>query len=304
MKKSPLKINGDFFFGGALGAAALAIVCILVLIFVLLFYKSLPAMKHFGPGFVTGTQWDPVNDEFGAFPFIVGTLVTSFAAILLTIPLSVATSLFIREYAPPVVGGVISHMVDLLAAIPSVIYGMWGIFAMVPVVRLVQIFLNKHASFVPFLSGAPYGVGLMAAIIILVIMTLPYSISITRDVMNQVPLHLKEGAYALGATRWTMVRKIIIPYCRNGIMGGTTLALGRALGETMAVTMVIGNSTRLPRTLFDPANTIASIIANQFNEASGTLFVSALINLALILFLISFVINTIGRIIIHKVRLH
>jgi phosphate transport system permease protein len=194
-------------------------------------------------------------------------------------------------------------MVDLLAAIPSVIYGMWGIFVLVPVLRKVEVFLYTHFSFIPIFNAPPFGVGLLSGIVILVFMTLPYSISITRDVMAQVPRDLKEGSYALGSTRWMMIRKVLIPYCKYGIIGGTTLALGRALGETMAVTMVIGNSTSIPKTIFDPANTIASIIANEFNEAGTDLHLSVLIELGLILFLISLAINLIGRIIVHKVEI-
>jgi phosphate transport system permease protein len=295
--------TGDRLFTSLLYFSGIAIVALLITIFSLLIRESWPSLVAFGPRFVVTTHWDPVRDLFGAFPFIFGTIITSFAAIIIVLPFSIATSLFIREYAPSSWGQVISHMVDLMAAIPSVIYGMWGIFVLVPVVRQAEMFLYAHFSFIPLFNSPPYGVGLLTAIIILVIMTLPYSISITRDVMAQVPRELKEGACALGATKWIVARKIIIPYCKNGILGGTTLGLGRALGETMAVTMVIGNSISLPKTLFDPANTIASIIANEFNEATSTLYVSSLIELGLLLFLISLIINTLGRFIIHKTKI-
>ena len=300
MNGAKARLTGDHIFRSILFGASLIIVILLCLMFVLLVYHSRASIKEFGLKFIARRSWNPVNDNFGALPFILGTLITSFAAIIISIPFSLSTSLFIREYAPSFLGKIISHMVDLLAAIPSVIYGMWGIFILVPVVRSVELFLYNHFAFIPLLNAPHYGVGLLSAIIILVIMTLPYSISITRDVMNQVPVNLKEGAYALGSTKWNMVRKIIIPYCKNGIIGGTTLALGRALGETMAVTMVIGNSTRIPKTLFDPANTIASLIANEFNEASGGLYVSSLIELGLLLFIISLIVNTMGRVIVHK----
>jgi len=295
--------SGDNIFSFVRLCSGILIVVILGMIFFLLVFHSMPSIRKFGLKFIWNHNWDPVNKDFGAFPFIIGTLITSFAAILISLPFAISTSLFIKEYAPPVLGKIISHMVDLLAAIPSVIYGMWGIFVLVPFVRNIELFLYNHFSFIPIFNAPPFGVGLLSAIVILIIMTLPYSISISRDVMSQVPLELKEGAYALGSTKWTMVRKIIIPYCKNGIIGGTTLGLGRALGETMAVTMVIGNSTNIPKTLFDPANTIASIIANEFNEATGTLYVSSLIELALLLFLISLAINTIGRLIVHKTRI-
>jgi len=299
----PRLLSGDNIFRLALFLSTLCIVGLLFLIFILLLFHSWPSIRNFGLSFIWTGEWDPVNDKFGALPFIAGTLITSFGAIIILIPFSLATSLFIREYSPTALGKIISHMVDLLAAIPSVIYGMWGIFFLVPIVRKLELVIVMNLPAIPLVTGPPYGVGLLSSIVILLIMTIPYSISITRDVMEQVPTDLKEGAFALGSTKWTMVRKIIIPYCKNGIIGGTTLALGRALGETMAVTMVIGNSTNIPKTLFDPANTIASIIANEFNEAGGTLYVSSLIQLGLLLFLISLGINTIGRIIVHKTRI-
>lgn len=295
--------SGDTLFKAVLFLAGLVVVFLVILIFFLLIYTSLPSILKFGLKFVINSEWNPVKKEFGAFPFILGTLITSFSAIIIAIPFSIATSLFIREYSPSFLGVIVSYMVDLLAAIPSVVYGMWGIFVLVPAVRVIEEFLYLHYSFIPLFNAPPYGIGLLSAIIILVIMTLPYSISVTRDVISQVPRELKEGAYALGATKWVMVKKVLIPYCKNGIIGGTTLALGRALGETMAVTMVIGNSISLPKSIFDPSNTIASIIANEFNEASGPLYVSSLIQLALLLFLISMVINTLGRLVIHKTRM-
>ena len=296
-------LDGDRIFRFVLAGTSGLIFSLLIIIFIVLTRHSLPSIKSLGAGFFLREGWDPINEKFGALPFIAGTLITSIGAVIIAIPFSIATSLFIREYAASWLGNLISHTVDLLAAIPSVIIGMWGIFVLVPVVRWVEMFLYTRFSFIPIFNATPYGVGILSAIFILVIMTLPYSISITRDSMAQVPSFLKEGAYALGATRWKMVQRVIIPYSKNGIIGGTTLALGRAMGETMAVTMVIGNSTRMPRTLFDPANTIASLLANQFNEASGTIYVSALIQLALILFVISQVINTTGRIIVHKTRI-
>lgn len=295
--------SGDSIFKTILFASGLIIIVLIILIFFLLIYLSLSSILRFGLKFIISSEWNPVKKEFGAFPFILGTLITSFSAMIIVIPFSLSTSLFIREYAPSFLGTIVSHMVDLLAAIPSVIYGMWGIFVLVPAVRVVEEFLYLHFSFIPIFNALPYGIGLLSAILILVVMTLPYSISVTRDVIAQVPRDLKEGAYALGATKWTVVKKIIIPYCKHGIIGGTTLALGRAFGETMAVTMVIGNSIRLPKSIFDPSNTIASIIANEFNEASGQLHMSSLIQLALILFLISMVINTLGRFVIHKTKI-
>lgn len=295
--------SGDTLFKAVLFLAGLVVVFLVILIFFLLIYTSLPSILKFGLKFVINSEWNPVKKEFGAFPFILGTLITSFSAIIIAIPFSISTSLFIREYSPSFLGIIVSYMVDLLAAIPSVVYGMWGIFVLVPAVRVIEEFLYRHYSFIPLFNAPPYGIGLLSAIIILVIMTLPYSISVTRDVISQVPRELKEGAYALGATKWVMVKKVLIPYCKNGIIGGTTLALGRALGETMAVTMVIGNSINLPKSIFDPSNTIASIIANEFNEASGQLYISSLIQLALLLFLISMVINTLGRLVIHKTRM-
>lgn len=303
-RKHKIKLwSGDGVYKGIITLAGLVIVSLLCIIFVLLLWRSVPAIKKFGLKFLVNSEWNPVEDQFGALPFIIGTLITSIGAIIISFPLSISTSLFIGEYAPRFLAKLISNMVDLLAAIPSVIYGMWGIFVLVPFIRKVEMFLYTKFSFIPIFNAPPYGVGILSAIVILVIMILPYSISITREVMKQVPVSQKEGAYALGSSRWTMVRRIVIPYCKNGIIGGTTLALGRALGETMAVTMVIGNSTNIPKTLFDPANTIASLIANEFNEAMGEVYLSSLIYLGLILFTISLVINTLGRIIVHKTRM-
>jgi phosphate transport system permease protein len=247
--------------------------------------------------------WDPNKNNFGALPFIFGTLATSLLAVLLAGPLSIGTSLFLTEYLNWKLASFIGSLIDLLAAIPSVVYGLWGLFVMVPYIKILESWLFKHASFIPIFKAQPYGVGILSATVILLIMILPYAISVIKEVLNMVPVIMKEQALALGATKWEVIKKVVIPYIRSGIFAGIGLSLGRALGETMAVTMVIGNRNSLPTSIFDPANTLASIIANDFYEASSKLHISSLIYLGLISVTITLVINLIMKIILTKLTL-
>jgi len=260
------------------------------------------ALRTYGLGFLTGTTWDPVHQEFGALPFIVGTLATSFLALLLAVPLAVGAALFVSEYAPRIVAEPVSYLIELLAAIPSVVYGFWGIFVLAPVVRSIQIaiFLDPRLREIGFLSSTPTGLGLFTAVLILSVMIIPFTASVARDVLRLVPQDQREAAYALGATRWEVMRHAVLPYARAGILGGVLLSLGRALGETMAVTMVIGNRTAVVHSLFGQTATMASVIANEFTEANTPAHLSSLILVGLVLFLITILVNLVARVLIHR----
>ncbi len=267
-----------------------------------LFLGGEPALRRYGLGFLVGTTWDPVHQQFGALPFIVGTLVTSFGALLLAVPLAVGSALFVSEYAPTWLAEPVSYLVELLAAIPSVVYGFWGIFVLAPVVRSIQIaiFMNPALRSIGFLRSTPTGLGLFTAILILTVMIIPFTASVSRDVLRLVPQDQREAAYALGATRWEVMRHAVLPYARAGILGGVLLSLGRALGETMAVTMVIGNRTAVVDGLFGQTATMASVIANEFTEAAAGPHLSSLILVGLLLFLLTIVVNIVARVLIHR----
>ena len=271
---------------------AVGLVALVVGIGLTLLAGSLPSLKTFGLKFFWGRVWDPVNEEFGALPFVVGTLVTSVLALLITIPFALSSGIFLAEYAPPKIAGPLSSLVELLAGIPSVIYGLWALFYLVPLVRWFEMKVG----------APPFGLGLPTASLVLAIMILPYAASITREVLRMVPHELKEAAYGLGATKWEVIRRVCLPYGLSGIVAGFLLSLGRALGETMAVTMVIGNRSEMPQSPWDLANTMASVIANEFTEASRDLHLSALIEIGLLLFLITLIVNTVARIIIVRLE--
>ena len=270
-------------------------ICMVVLIFAIflsLLISSFPALKTFGLRFFYGSKWDPVSGEFGSVPFLVGTLITSFLALLISIPFSLAISIFLGEYfREGIASSLLKSSIELLAGIPSVIYGFCGIFILVPFVRAIEMKLGI----------TPIGVGILTSSIVLSIMIIPYSASLGREVIQLVPSELKEAAYSLGATRYEVIRKVILPYTRSGIFAGILLSLGRALGETMAVTMVIGNKNAIPKDIFSPSNTMASVIANEFMEASpGSLHLSSLVTIGLLLFVVTTVIGIIGKYIIKK----
>jgi len=278
-------------FRFSLSFVSFLLILILTGIFCTLFYNSLPSIEALGWKFIYTSTWDPVTNNFGSVPFLVGTLLTALLALLMAIPFSLAIGIFLGEYyTEGRISQIVKNTVELLAGIPSVIYGFWGLFVLVPVVR----------SFETTIGVIPYGVGLFTASFVLAIMIIPYAVSLTRQVITMVPGHLKEAAYSLGATRYEVIQKVVLPYSRSGIFAGILLALGRALGETMAVTMLIGNIHSIPHSLFGPANTMPSIIANEFTEATGTIYTSALIEMALVLFIVTTIINLIGRRIIKQ----
>ncbi len=259
--------------------------------FISLFTGAAPAMKQFGFGFIFSKTWNPVTEEFGALPFIIGTLITAFLSLILSLPFALSIAMAMGEYFKKGFPATfIKSMTELLAGIPSVIYGFWGLIAITPLIRLLQQKLEM----------TPYGVGILSASIVLAIMIIPYTASIAREIIELVPNDLKEAGYALGATPYEVMRDIILPYAKSGIIAGIILSLGRALGETMAVTMLIGNSNVLPKSIFAPANTISSVIANEFNEAGAGLHSGSLIMLGLILLVITAIINIIGKYIIKK----
>lgn len=260
------------------------------------------AWHAFGWRFFLGRDWDPANDQYGALPFIYGTLVSSLLALVIAVPLAVGVAVFITEMSPRWLKGALAFTTELLAAIPSVIYGLWAIFVMVPLLRqYVEPWLGRSLGWTGLFEGAPYGVGMLAAGIILAIMIIPIISSITREVMTAVPQHQREAALALGATRWEMVRMGVLRNARAGILGGVILGLGRALGETMAVTMVIGNRPEIARSLFAPGYTMASVIANEFSEATGDLYLSSLVEIGLALFIVTLVVNAFAQLLVWTV---
>jgi len=263
---------------------------------------SLRTWVDIGPKFLWSTEWDPVNDSFGALPFLYGTFVSSAIALLIAVPLGVGSAIFLAELAPPRVSNAVSFAIELLAAVPSVILGLMGVFILIPAVRAVEPGLTRALGFLPFFRGAPYGVGLLTAGLILSFMILPYIAAITREVLLTVPRSLKEALYALGATRWEVVREVSLPYARSGIFGAVFLSLGRALGETMAVTMVIGNTPKISASLFAPSYTMAAVIANELAEAAGDAHLSALIAIGLVLFVVTVVINGLARLMIYRLE--
>ncbi len=277
---------------------------ILVLVFLMgyeMVHGSELSLKQFGWKFLYTGTWDPVADEYGARPFIFGTLVSSFLALILALPLSIGVAIFLSELAPRWLERPISFLVELLAAIPSIVYGLWGIFVLVPWLRItVEPFLLAHADFLPFFRGVPYGYGMLAAGIILAIMILPIISSISRDILRAIPTSQREAALALGATKWESTM-IVLADGKSGLLGATLLGLGRAVGETMAVTMVIGNRPEISFSLLDPGYSMASVIANEFAEATSSMYTSALIEIALILFVLTIILNGIARLIVWSI---
>ena len=286
----------DSTFSALMLVCALSIFAIVLFIATILILRSKLSMAQFGFHFFTGTNWDPVSGDFGAAPFIFGTLATSFLALLMAVPLALGVAIFLTELCPQKLRAPISFLTELLAAIPSVVYGLWAVFVLVPLVRdSIGPFLAKWLGWTGFFEGSNFGVGLLTASIILAIMILPIISSITRDIMLAVPNNQREAVLALGATRWEMIRTGVLRNARIGIVGAVILGLGRALGETMAVAMTIGNHPVISKSLFAPGYTLASAIANEFSEATGDLYLSALIEIGLALFLVTIVVNGIAR---------
>jgi phosphate transport system permease protein len=278
---------------------AASILLITTLLVYELWVNSALSRHKFGWDFLFTRVWDPVFEQFGALPFIYGTLVTSAVALLIAIPVGFGAAVFLAELAPPKISDALAFLLDLLAAVPSVIYGLIAVFTLVPLLRqYIQPFLKATLGFLPFFQGPAYGVGFLAAGIVLAVMVVPFIISVSREVLLAVPRDQREAALSLGATRWEATWKVVVPYARSGIMGSVFLALARALGETMAVTMVIGNTPAISASLFSPGYSIAAVIANEFTEATGDLYLQALIELGLVLFLLTFILNGLARLLI------
>lgn len=286
----------DLVFEKATWFFAFVVLSLAALLLAILFRESLPAIRAFGPNFVVGTTWDPVADSFSALPFIYGTLVSSLIAIVVAVPLSVGGAVFINEFAPEWLKRPISFLAELLAAIPSVIYGLWGIFVMVPFLRDHAMKpVAEHLGWIPLFKGPVYGPSMLAAGLLLAIMIVPFILSVSREVLATVPRLQKEAVLALGGTRWEMIRTMVLQHGLPGIFGATVLGLGRALGETMAVTMVIGNRPDIALSIFQPGYSMAAVVANEFAEASGDLYLSALIAIGLLLFLMTLAMNVAAR---------
>ena len=278
---------------------AASVVLVTLLLVFELWQGSVLARHKFGFDFFLTKVWDPVFDQFGALPFIYGTMVTSVVALLIAIPLGIGAAIFLAELAPQKISDTLQFFIDLLAAVPSVIYGLLGVFIVIPLMReYIQPALKTTFGFLPFFQGPVYGMGFLTAGIVLAIMIIPYIISVSREILLSVPRDQREAALALGATRWESTWKVVVPFARTGILGSVFLALARAVGETMAVTMVIGNAPTISASLFSPGDSIASVIANQFTEATGDLYLQSLIELGLVLFLLTFILNGLARLLI------
>ena len=291
----------DRLFRLTTGAFAALVLVIVVGIGIELTRQSMLSIQKFGWSFWTGRTWDPVAGEFGALPFIWGTLYSSLLALLLSAPIALGIAIFISELSPGFLRQPLAYLTDLLAAIPSIVYGLWGIFVLVPIVRKLELLTPEPLRRLPFFHGPPLGVGMGTAALILAVMVVPFSSSVAREIMKNVPSAQREAAYALGATRWEAI-KVAIGYGKTGIIGAIMLGLGRALGETMAVTMVIGNNPQVSLSLFAPQYTMAAVIANEFTEAADELYLHALIEIGLLLFVITILVNLASRLLIWSTK--
>lgn len=290
----------DVFFKVLTAVSAAVVVLLIVAIFLRLVWDARPSLKEFGLGFLASSEWNPVTSHFGAVSSIFGTCVSTLIAMALAVPLSLIIALLLVEIAHPIVSRIVGTSIELLAAIPSIIYGMWGLFVLRPIMQdYVQPFLHVKLGWVPgfqlLFSGPPMGIGMLTAGVILALMILPFITAVSRDSLAMVPPVLKEAAHGMGSTTWEATRKVSLRYCRAGIAGALFLGLGRALGETIAVTFVIGNSNRVSPSLFAASNTIASKLANEFTEADQGLYVSSLVELALVLFVITFIFQVLAH---------
>ena len=292
----------DLIFKITTTVFALTVVVIVILMIYNMIKQSMPAFNKFGLKFLTDTIWDPLAEKFGALPFIYGTIVSSMIALFIAVPFSLGAVLFLSEIAPEWIKEPVSFLIELLAAIPSIIYGLWGIFVLIPILRnYVEPFLAKYFGYLPFFKGEFYGCGMLAGGIILSIMIVPTISSISKDVFNSVPQTQREAALAIGATKWETIKLTVLNYSKTGVLGAIILGLGRALGETMAVTMVIGNCPKISLSLFEPSYTIASVIANEFTEATSDLYISVLVEIGLILFIITIILNVCARLLVWSV---
>jgi phosphate transport system permease protein len=295
----------DKLFYHSTRLCAFAVLLVIIAIIISLFIGAWPALKKFGFGFIGSTAWNPVTEEFGALVSIYGTLITSAIAMVIGVPVSFGIALFITELCPVWLKRPIGTAIELLAAIPSIIYGMWGLFILAPLFGdYVQPWFTDHFGDIPLIgalfSGPPMGIGVATAGIILAIMVIPFMAAVMRDMFEIVPAVLKESAYGIGATTWEVIYKVVLPYTKIGVVGGIMLGLGRALGETMAVTFVIGNTNRISASLFMPGNTISSSLANEFTEAVGQMYTSSLIGLGLILFVITFFVLALAKLLLFR----
>jgi len=292
--------GGGRLFPLLTGLVAVLVPCLVAGIAATLWWESLLSIREFGLHFWRTSVWDPVAGQFGAFPFIWGTLYSSFLALLLSTPIALGIAIFLSDLSPHRLRQPLIFLTELLAAIPSIVYGLWGIFVLVPLVRSLESATPAWLRGTPFFAGPPLGVGLLAASLVLAVMMIPYTASVAREILKAVPSTQREGAYALGATRWEAIRMALF-YGRTGIIGAIMLGLGRALGETMAVTMLIGNNPKASLSLFAPQYTMAAVIANEFTEAADELYLNALVEIGLVLFLITVLINALSRLLIWRV---
>jgi len=297
MKRS----RDDGWFRAATGFFAALVVLTVFGLAYELSRQSMLSITKFGFGFWKGTTWDPVSGDFGAFPFIWGTLYSSILALLISTPIALGIAIFISELSPRVLRTPLTYLTELLAAIPSIVYGLWGIFVLVPLIRKLELATPDLLKKTPFFKGYPLGVGMLTAAVILAIMVIPFTSSVAREILKNVPSTQREAAYALGATRWEAI-KVAIGYGKTGIIGAVMLGFGRALGETMAVTMVIGNDPKASLSLFAPQHTMAAVIANEFTEAADELYLHALIEIGLLLFVITIIINALSRLLIWSMQ--
>ena len=294
---------GDRIFSLIVKASAAALIGLLAMIAGFLFWRAWPAISAFGWSFVLTSEWNPVRDVYGAMPVIFGTIVSSFLAMLIAVPISIGIALFLNELAPRRLARIVGFLIEMLAAIPSVVYGLWGIFVLAPWLRTsVEPLLGKHLGFLPFFQGPPYGVGMLAAGIILAIMVTPTISSLCREVFRAIPRGYREAAMALGATRWETMVISVLQSARTGILGATILGLGRALGETMAVTMLIGNRAEISASLFAPGQTMASVLANEYAEAGSEMHLAALAEVGFVLFIVTFIVNALARLLVWRMN--
>lgn len=300
--RSNLEKNLDHSFIWFTRLFAWGIIAVLLLMGFPIAQQAIPALQKFGLEFLVRSDWNPVQEQYGAFPMIYGTLVSSFIALFFAVPLGIGTAIFLSEdFIPRSIRTALTFLVELLAAIPSVVYGLWGIFVLIPFLRPIQMFFYKTLGWIPFFSTPPAGPGMFPAGVILAIMILPIITAIARDSLASLPPDLRQASLGLGATRWTTIFRVLIPAAFSGIVGGIMLGLGRAMGETMAATMIIGNSNNMNISIFAPANTIASLMANQFPEASG-LQVSSLMYAGLVLFALTLLVNIVAERIVNQVK--
>ncbi|MDA8202547.1 MAG: phosphate ABC transporter permease subunit PstC [Chloroflexi bacterium] len=294
--------HGEPVFRALVILASLTVLAVIAGLVVVIARESLRGIAYNGPAFLWGTTWDPVHSVFGALPFIYGTILTSVSALVLAMLIGVGVALFLAELAPRWLAGPVGFMVEMLAAIPSVVYGLWGIFVLAPWIRdYVEVPLHDTLGFLPFFTGNPIGIGNLEAVVVLTIMVLPTVAAVSRDVVAAVPLSQREAALALGATRWETIRLGVFPYARSGIIGAGILGLARGIGETMAVTMVIGNAPTISLSLFSQGYTMASVIANEFTEATTDLYRSSLIEIGLLLLIVTLLINAAARLLVWRV---